>query len=236
MNGKKIAIMQPYFMPYIGYFQLINAVDEFVFLDDVNFINRGWINRNRILLNGRDFLFTIPCKKVSQNKLINEVEVGEVDLFYEKFKQTLQMAYNKSPYFEQVNELLDNIFSCNSEFISDFAINSIECTLEYLKIKKTLKISSKDFKNNGFKGFEKLTDICKQADIFNYINPSGGTELYNKVQFAEKGISLFFLMPEEVKYSQFKKEFIPWLSIIDVLMFNSPEKIKSDFLNNYRIE
>ncbi len=223
-------------MPYIGYFQLINAVDEFVFLDDVNFINRGWINRNRILLNGRDFLFTIPCKKVSQNKLINEVEVGEVDLFYEKFKQTLQMAYNKSPYFEQVNELLDNIFSCNSEFISDFAINSIECTLEYLKIKKTLKISSKDFKNNGFKGFEKLTDICKQADIFNYINPSGGTELYNKVQFAEKGISLFFLMPEEVKYSQFKKEFIPWLSIIDVLMFNSPEKIKSDFLNNYRIE
>ena len=67
--------MQPYFFPYIGYFQLINAVDKFIILDDVNYIKKGWINRNRILLNGKDYLFTIPCEKISQNKLINEVEV-----------------------------------------------------------------------------------------------------------------------------------------------------------------
>lgn len=236
MKGKKIAIMQPYFLPYIGYFQLINAVDEFVFLDDVNYINRGWINRNRILLYGSDYLFSIPCKKVSQNKLINEVELGDVKIFYDKFKQTLKLAYSKAPYYQNVINVIEEIFNSDVKRISDLAKLSIKYILNYLDLKKIFKSSSDDFSDHGFKGYEKLIDICKQAGIYNYINPSGGNELYSKIQFESKGIALYFLIPEEIKYEQYKNNFVPWLSIIDVLMFNSPKTIKTDFLNKYRLE
>ncbi len=88
----KIAIMQPYIFPYIGYFQLIHAADVFVFYDDVNYINRGWINRNRILLNGKDQLFTIPCKEASQNKLIKDIEVLADKKAFQKMLTTMLVA------------------------------------------------------------------------------------------------------------------------------------------------
>ena len=112
-----IAVMQPYFFPYIGYFQLINSVDKFIIYDDVNFINRGWVNRNNLLSNGNKLLVTVPLKKSSQNKLINEVEISyEVD-WKGKFIKVFESLYKKSPYFNEVIELIGRIFENDFKYI-----------------------------------------------------------------------------------------------------------------------
>jgi hypothetical protein len=218
----KLAIMQPYFMPYIGYFQLIKAVDKYIFYDDVNYIKGGWINRNYILINGERKFFTIALKNASPNKLINEIEICDD---FHKFIKTIQFNYKKAPYFNEIYLLLDNIISNKNRNLSDFIINSYKVVFNYLKINKTLLISSKIPKNCSLKGKHKVIEICKISNASTYINPIGGKGLYSKNEFDNEGIKLNFLQTNNIEYEQFGNKFIPWLSIIDVLMFNSPEKI-----------
>lgn len=226
--------MQPYFFPYIGYFQLINAVDKFIILDDVNYIKKGWINRNRILLNGKDYLFTIPCEKISQNKLINEVEVIKDEKAVNKFLKTINNAYSKAPYFSEVFELVEGVFKFDKVLISELAYGSITSVLNFLGIEKNIVFSSKNYSNSEFKKADRLIDICKMnnADIF--INSSGGKELYDKVEFNKNGIKIYFIKNIITPYNQFENNFIPGLSIIDVLMFNTKDEIK-EMLNQYEL-
>lgn len=226
--------MQPYFFPYIGYFQLINAVDKFIILDDVNYIKKGWINRNRILLNGKDYLFTIPCEKISQNKLINEVEVIKDEKAVNKFLKTINNSYSKAPYFSEVFELVEGVFKFDKVLISELAYGSITSVLNFLGIEKNIVFSSKNYSNSEFKKADRLIDICKMnnADIF--INSSGGKELYDKVEFNKNGIKIYFIKNIITPYNQFENNFIPGLSIIDVLMFNTKDEIK-EMLNQYEL-
>ena len=226
--------MQPYFFPYIGYFQLINAFDKFIILDDVNYIKKGWINRNRILLNGKDYLFTIPCEKISQNKLINEVEVIKDEKAVNKFLKTINNAYSKAPYFSEVFELVEGVFKFDKVLISELAYGSITSVLNFLGIEKNIVFSSKNYSNSEFKKADRLIDICKMnnADIF--INSSGGKELYDKVEFNKNGIKIYFIKNIITPYNQFENNFIPGLSIIDVLMFNTKDEIK-EMLNQYEL-
>jgi hypothetical protein len=106
----KIAIMQPYLFPYIGYWQLINMVDEFILLDDVSFITRGYINRNSILLNGKDYLFSIPSNKPSQNKLIKDTQLKFFDKDKINFLKTINMAYKKAPYFHNAYPVIEKMY------------------------------------------------------------------------------------------------------------------------------
>lgn len=119
----KLAVMQPYIFPYIGYFQLVSVVDKFVFYDDVNFINRGWINRNRILINSSANYFTVSLNKASQNMLINEVQVLNGSLSLVK---TMEMAYKRAPYFNEIMPLIHQIFVTEYNLISDMAIDSVK--------------------------------------------------------------------------------------------------------------
>lgn len=119
----KLAIMQPYFFPYIGYFQLIHAVDKFIILDDVNYINRGWINRNKIIINGEAKWFTLSLDKASQNKLIKEINISSKDVFHEKLLKTLKIFYGKAPYFNQVYDLLNKLFKIENYNLSSFFIS-----------------------------------------------------------------------------------------------------------------
>src|SRR5690554_5438915 len=123
----RIAVMQPYLFPYIGYFQLIQAVDKFVFYDDVNFIKKGWINRNRILINNKDLSFSVPLNKVSQNKTINEtfLNLDTFEEWKEKFIKTIGQNYKKAPYFDGVSEVINNILNTKCNTISDLAIESV---------------------------------------------------------------------------------------------------------------
>jgi hypothetical protein len=227
----KIAIMQPYFMPYIGYFQLIKAVDKYVVYDDVNYIKGGWVSRNNILMNGERKIFTIALNGASPNKLFNEIDILDD---FKKFERTLQGCYARATYYKETIDLLQRIFSYPNKNLAVFLFNSYQEILDYLSITTKLLLSSNLEKNNSLRGKEKVIEICKLLGADNYINAIGGQELYNKQEFQTKGIKLDFLKTGNVVYSQFKKDFVSNLSIIDVLMFNSPEEVNK-MLDQYEL-
>lgn len=234
MHNRSIAIMQPYVFPYIGYFQLIKATDLFVFYDDVNFIKKGWINRNRILVNGQDHLITVPCEAVSQNKLINEIYVGKSAKEYAKILTTIDAAYKKAPYYSDVMPMIELTVNAGHELISELAIASVVNVCNYLGLQKHFKNSSVAYDNRHLKKADRLIDITKTENFTNYINPIGGAEIYTKEYYTDQGVSLQFLKPGAITYNQFKPEFVPWLSVIDVLMFNSKDEVMQ-MLDNYEL-
>ncbi len=218
--------MQPYLFPYIGYFQLIYAVDKFVFYDDVNFIKKGWINRNNILLNNKPHLFSVPLSGVSQNNKINEslIDNSNFDKWRNKFLTTIRSAYKGAAFFDHTFSIIESSLM-QTRTISGMAINSVRNVCSYLGIERQFLISSQAYDNQPLGRKERLIDICKREGGCTYINAIGGMELYRKEDFLTAGVELLFLKPGTVRYQQFDGEFVPWLSIIDVLMFNSPEQI-----------
>ena len=227
----KLAIMQPYFFPYIGYFQLINAVDVFVIYDDVQFIKGGWINRNLLLLKGDKFLFNLIINGASSNKKINEIVVNSNQ---SKLVKTIENSYKKAPYFESVFPLFVSIIKSNDKCLSMFIRNSIIKICNYINIETEIIISSTLNKNNDLKGQEKVVSICKLLNSDEYINAIGGQKIYDKDFFLNNNIQLFYLQSNEINYKQFNNNFVSNLSIIDVLMFNTPETINK-MLNNYEL-
>lgn len=233
-DNKKIAIMQPYLFPYIGYWQLINAVDTFVLFDDVNFIKKGWINRNNILLNAQKHLFTLPLKKVSQFSHINEIQVTDETKTKSNILKTIQMAYSKAPFYNDIFPIIEKSILFDGTSVSSLINYSIIEVLKYLDIKKEIVFSSEIKKNEALSSQEKIINIVKILNGKTYINPIGGQDLYNKEDFSKENLNLFFIKTNEIIYKQFKNEFIPNLSFIDVLMFNPPQKIK-EMLDNYEL-
>jgi len=224
-----LGIMQPYFLPYIGYFQLMKAVDAFVLYDDVTYIKQGWINRNRILLNNNDYLFTLELKGASSNKNINSVEVGNNRI---KLLKTFDNAYRKAPFYEQVKPLLDEVFYSNEVNLAKYIAQTISAVNKYLGIDTKMLMSSELDKNNLLKGQDKVIEICKILNAQKYINSIGGQDLYSKKEFSDAGIELVFITPQNINYKQYSNNFIPFLSILDVLMFNSIHSIQ-EMLNMY---
>jgi len=233
----KIAIMQPYFFPYFRYFQLINAVDKFIVYDDVSWIKRGWINRNYILLNGLKHLITCPCKKVTQNRNINEIYIDTSSKFLIKIIKKIKIAYNKAPYFETIMPIIDKVFKSIYEnpLISNIAYQSIKVISEYLGINNKFELSSELYRESrAFSGASRILEICRLNNTQTYINPISGIELYKKEDFSSKGMELLFLQSNEIEYDQFNNVFIPNLSIIDVLMFNTLKKTRK-FIQQYTL-
>lgn len=223
---KSIAIMQPYFLPYIGYFQLIAAVDKFVVFDDVNFINRGWINKNRLLLNGVAHTFTVPLRAASQNRLICEIELDDDQGWREKFLRTIRQAYGKAPCYAKVSALLESLINYPSIRLDEFLLNSIREVVRYLALEVEIVSTSRIYKNANLKGQERILDICRQERANIYINPIGGVDLYDRASFLKQDLSLYFLHSRPIGYSQGKGEHVAWLSIMDVLMFNEPTAVR----------
>lgn len=207
-------------------------MDKFVILDDVNYINRGWINRNRILINGEPRLISMPLKDASQNKLINEIEIANDQKWKDKLLRTLRLNYKKALFFSDVFPLLEKIILNKEQNLSAFIFASIIAINKYLAIKTVIESSSAKYITKHLKAEQKILNICFQENATTYINPIGGTDLYSKQQFKDYNIELFFLKTKEATYNQNCKIFIPWLSIIDVMMFNSRSDIKI-MLNNY---
>lgn len=232
----KVAIMQPYIFPYIGYFQLINIVDTFVFYDDVNFIKKGFINKNNLLLQGKRSPFTISCKKISQNKFINQTELNFDSKERSKLLLTIVQNYSKAPFFKNVYPILEDFFcSYNKKFISLMAADGIILVAKYLNINTSFKFSSKEHQESiSLKAEERIIAICKKENADQYFNPIGGVKLYDKSNFSESNIYLNFLKSNSITYKQFNNDFVPWLSIIDLLMFNSKEEILI-MLNDYEL-
>lgn len=229
-----IAVMQPYFFPYIGYFQLINSVDKFIFYDDVQYITGGWINRNKILINNEAKYITIACKSASQNKLIYEVEHALDDRKRGKLTKKIKFTYSKAPFFDSIFPLFKSVINEKGKTIAELAIRSITESCDYLGLDTSFKKSRDNYNNIELDAADRLIDICKQEGMTNYTNAIGGMELYDKGYFKANGVSLSFLEPQKTSYEQFGGEFVPWLSMIDVMMFNSPEIIRNNFLESYK--
>jgi hypothetical protein len=232
---KKIAIMQPYLFPYIGYFQLINSVDEFVIYDNIQYTKKGWINRNRILVDNKYQLFTIPLQKDSDYlNIIDRKIAGSWVEDRKKLVNVLKSSYNKAPYFKEVFELVQECLLCDKNNLFEFILNSLNKINLYLEINTPIILSSTINIDHNLKSQNKVLSICEAQKATTYVNAIGGTELYNKEIFKLKNINLNFIKSEKIEYNQFNGNFISWLSIIDVMMFNSKDKIK-EYLNSYTL-
>ncbi len=235
MSQNRTAIMQPYFFPYLGYFQLINAVDCFVFYEDVHFMKKGWIHRNRTLVNKVDKLFTVPLKKASQNKLIYEIDLAIDDSWRNSFFKNLEFNYKSAPYYQETIEIIYKVLDNPTVNIAELASSSIIEVTKYLDLRKKFFFSSKDFDSSrGIKRDDRLIQITKELSAKTYINPSNGRALYDKDYFWQQDVELLFIENQLTEYNQGTKEFISGLSIIDVLMFNSVDSIK-EMLKEFKL-
>lgn len=222
----RLAIMQPYLFPYIGYFQLIAAVDAFVIHDDVQFIKGGWINRNRILLNGKPAYITLPVAKGESGLDINQRYFRPGEKFTQDKAALLRQiegAYRMAPHFPETIELVRECFKCSATNVAAFVANLVGIVCEHLDIRTPLTRSSALDKDERLAGQDRVIAINKLLGASEYMNPSGGSRLYDKKYFSENGLTLKFVRPQEIAYPQFDAPFVPSLSIVDILMFNSLE-------------
>ena len=233
--SRRIAIMQPYIFPYVGYFNLIEASDQFIFYDDTNYINKGWINRNRILMNNSDLLFTIPLDKASQNRLINDIKPIIESGYTKKFFSRIEHSYKKAPYYSDVLEVLNSVFNSQCDSISDLAINSVVSVFSYLeKDIRYARSSSLSPPTIGMEKSDRLIQITKNMNYNKYVNSIGGQDLYNKEYFKARGVQLDFVQPKLTEYKQYNDNFVPGLSIIDILMFND-KKVVKEMMKSYTL-
>jgi hypothetical protein len=225
-RGKKLGVMQPYFLPYIGYFQLIAAVDVFVVYDNIKYTKKGWINRNRMLRNGSDAVFSLPLIKDSDALCIVERSLSS-DFKREKLLAQFAGAYRKAPHYKRTLALLNEVMFCPSNNLFDYLWHSIACINESLGIDTKLLASSQVPIDHDLKSQDKVLALCQELGATSYVNPIGGRELYSQAEFGAAELDLQFLKPRLTKYPQFEALFVPWLSIVDVLMFNELEKVKT---------
>jgi hypothetical protein len=222
----KLAIMQPYLLPYIGYFQLAAAVDKFVFYDDVNFIKNGWINRNRMLLSDQVRYLTEPLSGARPSLKINEVLVEPRERWLRKLLESIRHAYAKAPQYPRVSALIGRILAEPLVPISQLASHTVMEICKYLEIDTEFVPSSTKYGNAQLKGTDRVLDICAREQASTYVNLPGGRALYDSKEFSARGVTLAFIEPNLCPYAQFADAFHPALSILDVLMFNSKGSVR----------
>jgi hypothetical protein len=230
----KLGIMQPYFMPYIGYFQLLACVDQFIIYDNIKYTKKGWINRNRMLLNDTDAVFSLPLKKDSDSLDIVERELA-IDFDRAKLLNQFKGAYGRAPHFEFTYPVLERIVQHDEANLFRYIHYSIVQLCEHLGIKTEIRISSEIPIDHELKGQNKVLALCRAARADTYINSIGGVELYDKNDFRAQGIGLQFIKARPFDYVQFGASFVPWLSIVDVLMFNPLDKVSAYINKNYEL-
>lgn len=230
----KIAIMQPYFLPYIGYFQLIAAVDVFVLYDNIQYTKKGFINRNYMLQNDRRVVFTLPLTADSDYSEVCNRALA-VDFNRVKLLNRFKENYRRAPYFAKIFALLEDIvyYECHNLF--QFLRHSIEKICAYLGIGTEVRISSGIAIDHTSKNQNKVLAICEAVGANIYVNSIGGMALYSAKLFKNRGVDLRFLSPKPFAYTQFDADFVPLLSIVDVLMFNSRGSIEMHIAEGYEL-
>jgi hypothetical protein len=230
----KVAIMQPYLFPYLGYFQLVHWAEIFVCYNDVQFIKGGWINRNNILVGKKKHLFVFSIEKSSVHAKINErvFDVKKIESEKKRFIKTLTLEYSKAPYFNEVIQLIEKILDSFEANLSNSIYQSLILISEFLGINtRFINSDSLDY-DRTVTAQQKVLDICSKLNATHYTNPIGGIELYDKNEFEKNNLKLNFISTHPIKYNQFNNDFVSNLSMIDVMMFNSKDTIK-DFLEQY---
>lgn len=235
----KVGIMQPYFFPYIGYFSLINAVDRWVVFDDVQYINKGWVNRNRIIhpICNEWIYITVPvCKHIREEKIKN-ISINRTIGYKDKILAQLESSYKKrATFFYEVMNIVSDCLEKENENLCRLNVYSMKKVCEYLHINFEYQLFSEmEIVNNRMsEAGEWALYISREMKADEYINPIGGRALFDKKKFENSGINLRFLKQNIDKYEQKKASFIEGLSIIDVMMFNSVSDI-NEYMSNIEI-
>lgn len=207
---KSVAIMQPYFFPYLGYFQLIDAVDVYVNLDHVSFMKRSYMTRNVLK---SDTAFQVRVKGGSQNKNCRQVMVDFSENYLSNTFKTIHHLYGKSPHYQRVlDEVLLPVMVEKDLSISEWNINIIKRICGYLDIQTEIIDTSFNFDHLELKREEGLKVIVHQLNGDHYINAIGGQELYDKADFKKDGIDLQFIQMEELAVEH------RYASILDLMM------------------
>ena len=230
----KLAIMQPYFLPYIGYFQLIASVDQFVVYDKIKYTKKGWINRNRMLQNGKDVMFSLPLRSDSDHLDVCQRELS-AEFNRDKLLNQFKGAYRRAPYFDQTLPLIEDIVRFENANLFEYLYHSIVKTCGHLGITTEIRHSSSIAIDHTLKSQDKVLALCEAVGANIYVNAIGGMDLYSKETFQEKAIDLKFIQSKPFAYPQLGDAFVPWLSIIDVIMFNPLERIQTCVSNNYEL-
>ncbi|RPH42566.1 MAG: hypothetical protein EHM87_16435 [Burkholderiales bacterium] len=228
----RVAIMQPYLLPYIGYYQLAAAVDLFVVYDDVKYTKKGWINRNRMLLNGRDATFSLPLRQGGDQLDVRErtIDPGfEPRSLLERFRG----AYGRAPHFAETFAVLERALGSPSRGLFDYLLHSLASVFPHLGIAAPLRVSSTLGVDRALRGQDRVLATCEAVGATHYVNAIGGTALYERDAFRARGIELAFLQARAFEYPQTGAAFVPWLSIVDVLMFNPPERVRERVAHGY---
>ena len=228
----KLAIMQPYLFPYIGYFQLIKSVDRFIVYDNLKYTKKGWINRNRMLQDGKSVVFSIPLKRDSDSLDIGHRELA-ADFNPGKLLNQFRAAYRRAPQFAQTYPIVEKVLRSKERNLFRFLHNSIEEICGHLRIRTPIAISSEIRIDHTLKGQDKVLALCRSEGAHTYVNAIGGTELYAKEAFLANGVELQFIQSRPFEYPQSGGRFVPWLSIVDVMMFNPTEEIDTWLSSHY---
>lgn len=246
----KLAIMQPYFFPYIGYFQAISAVDKYILYSNLNFIKEAWMNRNRILQrNGEIQQICVPLHHKSSFSSINDIHIDNTKPWKKKMLLSISSCYKKAPFYEEIMPMIEGIISADVNLLKDLNACSIKQIASFLEINTEIDCDCNRFiemenkleniendysiipyleKTRPVKKVARVIEMCRMEDSCTFYNAIGGTALYSKEEFASYGIELKFVQTNSIEYKQCSKsqEFCPNLSIIDVLMNNGKEGTK----------
>jgi hypothetical protein len=222
---RKVAVMQPYFLPYIGYFQLIAAVDIFIIYDNIKYTKKGWINRNRLLAGGADQVFTLPLRSGSDSLHVRDRVLAD-EFQPRKLLDQFSGAYRSAPEFDRLFPLLERIILHPDRNLFAYIFHSVKEVCVELGITTEIRVSSAVEIDHGLRHQEKVLALCAATGAATYVNAIGGTELYSAEDFVSRGVELRFIRSRAIEYTQFGGSFVPWLSIIDVMMFNPPERVR----------
>ena len=228
----RVAVMQPYFLPYVGYFQLIASVDKFIIYDNIKYTKKGWINRNRLLVGGTDQLFSLPLRSGSDSLQVRDRALAD-DFQPRKLLDQFHGAYRSAPEFSRVYALLERIVLYSDRNLFAYVLHSVKAVCAELGISTVIQASSEIGIDHALKHQEKVLALCAASAATTYVNAIGGTELYAKEDFAVRGVELRFIRSRPLEYPQFGQVFVPWLSIVDVMMFNPPERVREIVSGHY---
>jgi hypothetical protein len=230
----RVAIMQPYFFPYIGYFQLIGAVDLFIVYDNIKYTKKGWINRNRMLQDGKDVVFSLPLKNDSDSLDVRERVLAN-DFNRNKLLNQIRGSYQQAPHFAEVFPMVERAVRHHDANLFRFLHHALICACQHLELKTPVQVSSSIEVDHSLRSQERVIALSKAVGATTYVNAIGGLELYDRDVFCEHGLDLKFIRSKPFEYRQYDSSFVPWLSIIDVLMFNPLDTARTTLSNHYEI-
>lgn len=231
---QRTAIMQPYLLPYIGYFQLIAAADVFVVYDDIKYTKKGWINRNRLLLNGQPWTFSLPLQAGSDRLDVVDRQVATGFLPSDLLRK-IEAAYRNAPFFEPTMALAQAVLECREKNLFNFLLHGLQQTLEHLQLRARVVVSSTLAVDRQLRGQDRVIATCRSLGATEYLNAIGGTELYDAGSFANQGLQLSFLRSRLSPYAQTGQSFVPALSILDVLFFKGRDATRSMIATDFDI-